>query len=90
MIHYNPDATQLPKEILEAAQVCPGLESLTGGDLMVTPTSLTADSDSLIKAHLDNGAILIQLKISHDFTSSVGTRLHTSLARMISVTRNTW
>jgi len=90
MIAYDPSEQGALSEAENQAQACPGLEELTGGDWLCSPSLLPVDSEPLLRAHLANGAVLFQIKRSHDFTSSVGTRLHTSLARMKEVTRNTW
>lgn len=58
------------------------LEELTGADLMIT--NLTAPLvPALLKAHIESGAILVQVKRGNDLPASVGPRANSSLARMI-------
>lgn len=58
------------------------LEEMTGSDLMVSPIDLPCKKLALIREHLDNGAILIQMKRGMDLASSVGNRLSMSLIKM--------
>lgn len=61
------------------------LEELTGADIMVSPIQMPATTETLIKKHLANGALLVQRKHGHDLPSSVGNRLNSSLGRMQNV-----
>lgn len=60
------------------------LEELTGADLMIT--NLNAPLvPALLTAHINSGAILVQVKRGNDLPASVGPRANSSLARMIDI-----
>ena len=65
----------------EEAVTVPDLESRTGADLMLTQRRMPL-TDTLLKRHLDDGALLVQLKFGNDFSSSFGARLHEAMWRM--------
>jgi len=53
---------------------------------MVSPLSIPASTESLIRRHASNGAIFIQVKHLSDFvTSIVDERINTAIARMIAI-----
>lgn len=59
------------------------LESLTGADIMISMAKIPKPfNQHLVRAHLNEGAILVQVKHGHDLTSSLGNRLSESLWRM--------
>lgn len=58
------------------------LEELTGADLMITNLGAPL-VPALLKAHIESGAILVQIKRGNDLPASVGPRANSSLARMI-------
>jgi hypothetical protein len=58
------------------------LEELTGADLMITNLSAPL-VPALLSAHINSGAILVQVKRGNDLPASVGPRANSSLARMI-------
>ncbi|MBV6343507.1 hypothetical protein, partial [Candidatus Magnetobacterium casense] len=64
----------------ELAQVG-NLEEWTGADIMLSPMKAPVN-ESLLKVHINKGAILAQLKFGRDLPSSLGTRLKESLWRM--------
>ena len=70
----------------------PGLEALTGADVMISPDGLPFPAnDNLILAHIRGGAKLIQIKFGHDLPSSiVDGRLNEALSRMQSTNAETW
>jgi ERCC4-type nuclease len=63
----------------------PGLEEMTGADIMISPVGLPKPiTKPLMKLHLDNGALLVQLKFGHDLVASIiDNRLKESLAKML-------
>jgi len=67
------------------------LESLSGGDALVSIASLPPpSSEALLKLHLQSGAVLVQIKHGHDLSSSMGERLNTSLSRMHKAGAKPW
>ena len=61
----------------------PGLEALTGADLMVTSWSKPPTSKRIIQKHLDRGALLVQRKSIADLLESMQTeRVYRQIARM--------
>ncbi len=70
----------------------PGLERLTGADVMISPDGLVfPGNDRLILFHIRKGAKLIQLKFGHDLPSSIiDGRLNEALSRMLATGANTW
>jgi hypothetical protein len=63
-------------------QIVPGLEELTGADLMISALSAPASTEQLIRMHLHHNAILVQRKHRTDLVSSLGDRLKFSIFRM--------
>lgn len=70
----------------------PGLEALTGADVMISPDGLPFPrNDKLILTHITNGAKLIQIKFGHDLPGSiVDGRLNEALSRMLKTGANSW
>jgi hypothetical protein len=71
----------------------PGLEALTGADVMVSPDNMPFPrNDQLILSHIKGGAKLIQIKFGHDLPGSIiDGRLNEALSRMLRVTdQRTW
>lgn len=70
----------------------PGLEALTGADVMISPNGLPFPrNDKLILAHIRGGAKLIQVKFGHDLPGSIiDGRLNEALSRMLSTGANSW
>lgn len=58
------------------------LEDITGADCLLSPLDMPAGKPALIREHIANRALLVQLKIGLDLASSVGNRLRMSLAKM--------
>lgn len=58
------------------------LEEMTGADLMITNLGAPL-VPALLQAHINSGAILVQVKRGNDLPASVGPRANSSLARMI-------
>jgi hypothetical protein len=72
--------TRLPA--IPGAVVCAGLEALTGADLLLSVLDAPASTETLIRAHVAAGALLVQRKSGADLVHSLGDRLNSSLARM--------
>lgn len=72
--------TRLPS--LPNAIVSPGLEALTGADLLLSALDAPASTETLIRKHIAAGALLVQRKSGADLVHSIGDRLNSSLARM--------
>lgn len=72
--------TRLPP--LPNAVTWPGLEALTGADLLLSALDLPASTETLIRKHIAAGALLVQRKSGTDLVHSIGDRLNSSLARM--------
>jgi hypothetical protein len=71
----------------------PGLEALTGADVMISPDGLPFPrNDQLILSHIKGGAKLIQIKFGHDLPGSIiDGRLNEALSRMLKATnQRTW
>lgn len=68
---------------LDGAVISDDLESRTGADFLVSPLTMPITTDTLLRKHLKNGAILIQRKHGRDLASSIGARLNASLAKML-------
>ena len=65
----------------------PDLESKTGADCMISPDGIGGN----IQYRIDNGALLIQLKIGHDLPSSiVDGRFNMSLSKMLATNAQSW
>lgn len=73
--------TTMPQ--LEGAVIDDTLEARTGADFLVSPLTMPITTDLLLRKHIRNGAILIQRKHGRDLASSVGTRLNSSLSKML-------
>lgn len=74
------------------AQISSVLESLTGADILVSPLSMPALTETLIKYHVKNGAVLINRKSFFDMLSSIASgSINMILARMLAAgARHTW
>jgi hypothetical protein len=70
----------------------PGLEALTGADVMISPGGLPSPlNDTLVLSHIKGGAKLLQLKFGHDLPSSVvDGRLNEALSRMLTCGAMHW
>ena len=81
------DASELRKNTtmptIENAVVSDDLESRTGADFLVSPMDMPISTDTLLREHLKRGAILVQRKHGRDLASSIGTRMNSSLSRML-------
>lgn len=74
------EGSLLPLDI--KAEIFPGLEALTGADLMLCNASFPTTTETLILKHIEQGALLIQRKSGMDLVNSLGLRMADSLARM--------
>lgn len=75
-------SSRLPE--IEGAALSDCLESITGADVMVSLKKFPATNETLIRKHVESGAILIQLKFGSDLLSSItDERVNIALARMI-------
>lgn len=102
MIFIDPtearDNTRLPLPVLRASQVLPGLEALTGADLLISPHEsphIKSLPDPLpepfrlaIEKHITSG-LLVQRKTGRDLTSSIG-KLDEILGRLLHWTHRPW
>lgn len=59
-----------------------GLEEWTGADLMISIAPFPAMTETLVRAHVTAGALLVQRKTGLDLVHSIGERMGSSLARM--------
>jgi hypothetical protein len=80
MIAITNDNTAFPH--IENAVVVNKLEKMTGADMLISPLDISASKIGLIREHLNNKAILVQVKLGVDLAASVGERLASSLVRM--------
>jgi hypothetical protein len=69
-----------------------GLETLTGADVMISPSQFpTPRNDAFILSHIKGGAKLLQLKFGHDLpTSIVDDRIKDAQFRMLKTSTNPW
>lgn len=58
------------------------LEHFTGADLMLSTQSFPATTETLLRKHIEMGAILVQRKSGLDLSASIGERMGHSLVRM--------
>ncbi len=65
------------------------LEELTGADVIVTVVDLPL-TKRLLPDHLEQGAVLVQIKRGADLLSSIGTRMKMSIAKMVKLTSHQW
>ena len=72
--------TRLPS--IPGAITWPGLEAMTGADLLLSALDAPASTETLIRKHITAGALLVQRKSGADLVHSLGDRLNSSLARM--------
>lgn len=72
--------TRLP--VIANAIVWPGLEALTGADILLSALDAPASTETLVRKHIAAGALLVQRKSGNDLVHSLGDRLNSSLARM--------
>ena len=70
----------------------PGLETLTGADVMISPNGMPFPrDDKMIISHIKGGAKLIQIKFGHDLPGSImDGRLHEALLRMLATGAMSW
>jgi len=61
------------------------LESISGADILITPLSIPATSRKLLEVHANAGALFVQRKSGEDLVRSIGERINSSLARMVSL-----
>jgi len=68
------------------------LEALTGADIMVSKLSMPAGTETLIRRHVDAGAVLINRKSMSDMLHSIASgSINAILARMLAIgARYTW
>jgi ERCC4-type nuclease len=68
----------------------PGLEERTGADILISPVGLPDPANEfLLKMHLDQGALLVQLKFSFDLIASIiDGRCKASQAKMLATGAN--
>lgn len=73
-------------------KILPGLEALTGADVMISPKGMPFPRDDrMILSHIKGGAKLIQIKFGHDLPGSiVDGRLNEALSRMLSTGAMSW
>lgn len=65
MIFINPDRTNLPP--LPNSQICPGLEALTGADIVVS--TLPIPPTLALDLHIKEWSLFVQIKIGYDVLS---------------------
>jgi ERCC4-type nuclease len=83
-------ATRLPPALQKSARPCPDLEKRTGADLLVSPLTIPATSDDLLRRHCQAG-VLIQRKTGGDLAASIiDKRLEHDLVRMLEWTDRPW
>lgn len=75
---------------IKGATISSNLEAITGADCMVSPISLPVSTETLIRRHIEKGAVLVQFKSGRDLVESVFHREKTALARMHSVGAKWW
>lgn len=63
------------------------LEEWTGGDMLLSRLSMPCATQTLLRKHIEEGALIVQVKIGEDLAASVGDRLNESIARMRECTR---
>lgn len=89
MIALTKDATQFP--YIPGAVECVSLEAMTGADVLISPIDMPCSKPALIREHLANGAVLVQVKIGPDLAASIpDRRLNFSLCRMKELTSNSF
>lgn len=68
------------------------LEALTGADIMVSKLSMPATTETLIRRHVDAGAVLINRKSMYDMLHSIASdSINAILARMLAIgAKYTW
>lgn len=84
MIAVDPtEATAVSRlPSLPSAIVVPGLEAMTGADLMLSALDAPAGTETLLRTHARAGALFVQRKSGEDLVHSLGDRLIDSQARM--------
>ncbi|NPU90209.1 MAG: hypothetical protein HPY87_10090 [Fervidobacterium sp.] len=60
----------------------PGLEKISGADIVISPLQAPATTEDLIRLHAENGALFIQRKSGMDLIKSFGDHLNSALVRM--------
>ena len=80
MIALTNDQTNFPN--IEGAIIVNKLEALTGADMIISPLDIPCSKIGLIREHIANKAILVQVKLGADLAASVGERLASSLIKM--------
>lgn len=83
-------ASRLPD--IPGARSSDVLEKLTGADILISSLSMPASTETLIKHHINNGAVLINRKSFFDMLSSIASgSINMILARMLAAgARHTW
>jgi ERCC4-type nuclease len=82
--------SRLPQSVIDRAAVLPGLEDKTGADILVSPLSIPAASDTLLRRHTEAG-LLVQRKSGGDLASSITDgRLARSLMKMLEWSPRAW
>jgi len=66
------------------------LEALTGADVLVSALEMPVMTETLIRRHVERGALLVQRKSGLDLPASIGPRLNSSLAKMREVGACQW
>lgn len=84
MIYCDVSEVRQGSKLPDIAGIVPyqGFEESTGADIMVSPISLPCTTGTLIRKHLDMGAVLIQRKSGNDLLASIPTRLEQSIGRL--------
>lgn len=73
-----------PERVLPGHLVSSALEELTGADILISPLDIPF-APGLLQEHIKAGAILVQRKQGMDLVASIGERLASSQARMLSL-----
>jgi ERCC4-type nuclease len=104
-IYYDPtearEGTRLPKAVIAAGKVLPGLEMLTGGDILISalgdaPLNWESAADNkprriALRKHTESG-LLVQRKTGRDLVNSIvdGHLTTYTLARMLEWSETPW
>lgn len=84
------EESRLPARILTQTTLLPGLEERTGADILLSPLSMPATSDYLLRQHCEAGA-LVQRKSGLDLTGSITSgRLTSQLQKMLEWNSKPW
>ncbi len=90
MIFIDSGEVNTLKLLTDNITILPNLEAITGADLMISLAGMPASTETLVKQHLAANAILVQRKSGLDLSSSVGTRMNSSIARMKALGAAPW